>query len=119
MLAGTWLYLRSCPTNWRVKDAGPRYTELALQMQSLYPQRAMSGRRTGTTLAALGAFLDREWQKDYILWGRLDGAERIIVSLLPDDPDQALRYSLIQEAAEIIVKGMSRPTAARAWSNPC
>jgi hypothetical protein len=109
MLAGTWLYLRSCPTNWRVKDAGPRYTELALQMQSLYPQRAMNGRRTGTTLADFGAFLDREWQKDYILWDRLDGAKRIIISLLPDCPDQALRYSLIQEAAEIIVKGDVSP----------
>jgi hypothetical protein len=80
-----------------------------MQMQSLYPQRAMSRRRTGTILADFGAFLDREWQKDYILWDRLDGAKRIIISLLPDCPDQALRYSLIQEAAEIIVKGNVSP----------
>jgi hypothetical protein len=57
----------------------------------------------GTALAAFGAFLDQEWRKNDILWGRLDGAERIIVSLLPDDADKALRASLIQEAVQIIL----------------
>lgn len=58
----------------------------------------------GTAFGAFGAFLERGWRENDILWGRLDGAERIIVSLLPDDGDDALRKSLIQEAVEIILK---------------
>jgi len=79
----------------------------------------------GTALAAFGAFLDEGWRTNDILWGRLDGAERIIVSLLPDDDDQVLRYSLIQEAAQIIVKedftlhrcaDLVKPLFAYIWS---
>lgn len=36
----------------------------------------------GSTLMHFGAFLDRTWRKNDILWGRLDGAERLISSLL-------------------------------------
>jgi patatin-related protein len=57
----------------------------------------------GTALGAFGAFLDEGWRENDILWGRLDGAERIIVSLLPDDDDRLLRSRLIQEAAQIIL----------------
>ena len=38
----------------------------------------------GSSLAAFGGFLDREWRRNDILWGRLDGAERIITALLPE-----------------------------------
>jgi patatin-related protein len=57
----------------------------------------------GTALMAFGAFLDREWRKNDILWGRLDGTERLITSLLPDDDDKNLCGTLVQEAAEIIL----------------
>ncbi len=37
----------------------------------------------GTALAHFGAFLDRRWRLNDIMWGRLDGVERIIQVLLP------------------------------------
>ena len=54
----------------------------------------------GTALGHFGAFLQKLWRQNDILWGRLDAAERIITSLLPNHP---LRTQLIGEAqAEII-----------------
>jgi patatin-related protein len=42
----------------------------------------------GAKVFHFGAFLDRSWRENDILWGRLDGAERIITTLLgPDHPD--------------------------------
>jgi patatin-related protein len=56
----------------------------------------------GSALGHFGAFLARQWRQNDILWGRLDGAERIISSLLPNHP---LRKQLIGEAqAQIIVE---------------
>jgi patatin-related protein len=56
----------------------------------------------GTALGHFGAFLDPLWRKNDILWGRLDGAERIITALLPDDPE--LARSLIGEAHGAIMR---------------
>src|SRR5206468_1944178 len=39
----------------------------------------------GRALMSFGAFLDESWRKNDMLWGRLDGAERLISVLLPDD----------------------------------
>ena len=43
-----------------------------------------SGRRklAGTRLASFGAFFDKEWRQNDMLWGRLDGAEILIKQLL-------------------------------------
>jgi patatin-related protein len=41
----------------------------------------------GTTLGHFGAFFDKRYRVNDILWGRLDGAERIISALLPGGPD--------------------------------
>lgn len=54
----------------------------------------------GTALGHFGAFLQREWRQNDILWGRLDGAERIISALLPNHPARA---QLIGEAQAQIV----------------
>ena len=40
----------------------------------------------GTALGHFGAFLQANWRENDILWGRLDGAERIITALLPNHP---------------------------------
>jgi hypothetical protein len=59
----------------------------------------------GQLLGAFGGFLDETWRRNDILWGRLDGAERLITMVLPE-PDQAtvqLRKQLIDEAHETIV----------------
>jgi hypothetical protein len=49
------------------------------------------------------------WRENDIRWGRLDGAERIIESLLPDEADKPLRDVLIKEAVEIILNEEFRP----------
>ena len=57
----------------------------------------------GIALHAFGGFLDREWREHDILWGRLDGAERIIAALLPEPDQAALRESYTREAHDIIL----------------
>ena len=54
----------------------------------------------GSALGHFGAFLARQWRQNDILWGRLDGAERMISALLPDHP---LRTQLIGEAQAQII----------------
>lgn len=55
----------------------------------------------GSALGHFGAFLDPLWRRNDIMWGRLDGAERIITALLPDD--RKLARQLIGEAHAAIV----------------
>jgi patatin-related protein len=57
----------------------------------------------GTALHHFGAFLDQVWRQNDILWGRLDGAERLITALLPDPEDKKVRAKLIGEAHEAIL----------------
>ena len=45
-----------------------------------------------------GAFFDEKFRINDILWGRLDGAERIITALLPNEEDEPKREELIEEA---------------------
>ncbi|HEX7089169.1 MAG TPA: patatin-like protein [Longimicrobiales bacterium] len=61
---------------------------------------ARSPRRklAGTRFANFGAFLDRAWRENDLLWGRLDGAERLITTLLPYEEQAELRRTLIEEA---------------------
>lgn len=55
----------------------------------------------GTALGHFGAFLEKLWRQNDILWGRLDGAERIITALLPANDQQT--KALIGEAQADIV----------------
>jgi patatin-related protein len=55
----------------------------------------------GPARGNFGVFLDQLWRKNDSLWGRLDGAERIIRALLPDDP--TLARMLVGEAHAAIV----------------
>lgn len=55
----------------------------------------------GTSLGHFGAFLERRWRENDILWGRLDAAERLITALLP--PDHPNKRALIGEAQAAIV----------------
>ncbi len=59
----------------------------------------------GTALANFGAFLDRRWRLNDIMWGQLDGAERLIEALLPmTDPDtRVVRKELIERAQRRIL----------------
>ncbi len=66
---------------------------------ALMDERA-SGRSklAGTALMSFGAFLDEGWRRNDMLWGRLDGAERIISALLPDESDDTTCKNLIKQA---------------------
>lgn len=60
----------------------------------------------GTALGNFGAFLDRRWRLNDIMWGRLDGAERLIQALLPmaDADTAAVRRELIERAHRGILR---------------
>ena len=63
------------------------------------------GRRklAGVALHHFGAFLDRTWRQNDIMWGRLDGAERLITALLPDPKDKGIRDEMIRQAHSAIL----------------
>jgi hypothetical protein len=57
----------------------------------------------GPAFAAFGGFLQRPWREHDMMWGRLDGAERIITALLPDPAQRQLREHHITRAHDIIL----------------
>lgn len=69
--------------------------------KNLVDERASGSDATklaGRTLMSFGAFLDESWRRNDMLWGRLDGVERIISALLPEKVDCEARKHLINEA---------------------
>jgi len=69
--------------------------------KQLIDERSTGSRKlAGTALGHFGAFLQGSWRENDILWGRLDGAERIITALLPNHP---LRQKLIGRAHATII----------------
>ncbi|MGF1630018.1 MAG: patatin-like protein [Kiloniellaceae bacterium] len=50
----------------------------------------------GIRAGAFGGFMDRTWRDNDMMWGRLDGAERIVTALLPNPADKALRERYIR-----------------------
>jgi hypothetical protein len=61
----------------------------------------------GVSFGHFGAFMDQLWRKSDMLWGRLDGAERIICALRPgnDSVTREIREDLtLQASAEILVE---------------
>jgi patatin-related protein len=63
----------------------------------------------GTALHHFGAFLDRTWRQNDIMWGRLDGAERLITALLPDKENKDVRAALIRDAHTAILQQEMTP----------
>lgn len=67
-----------------------------LDARSLIDESSPSERRrklAGTALFHFGAFLKRSWRANDMLWGRLDGAERIIAAVLPAGSSEARRLA--------------------------
>jgi hypothetical protein len=56
----------------------------------------------GTELNHFGGFLDEGWRRNDLLWGRLDGAERLITTILPADHPKM--NDLLHEAQIEIIK---------------
>jgi len=65
----------------------------------------------GTRLANFSAFLEASWRVNDIMWGRLDGAERLIKSLLPKEKDKDIRDALTREAHQVILAEELSPAA--------
>jgi patatin-related protein len=63
----------------------------------------------GTEVFHFGAFLDAEWRRNDIMWGRLDGCERLLAALFPETVDKEIREALLQEAQRTIVREEMRP----------
>jgi hypothetical protein len=55
----------------------------------------------GTTLGNFGAFFEQKFRVNDIMWGRLDGAERVIAALLPAHPE--LRERMTEQAHRAIL----------------
>ncbi|MFL5258611.1 MAG: patatin-like protein [Hyphomicrobiales bacterium] len=72
-----------------------------------YLEGGSAGKRTGklrgTNIGAFGGFLKREWREHDMMWGRLDGAERIVAALLPDPRHQDLRRIYIARIQDAIL----------------
>jgi patatin-related protein len=68
-----------------------------------------SPKLAGTALANFGAFFDAAWRANDILWGRLDGAQRLIEVLLPGSSNDDLRNALLAEAQVAILRETLRP----------
>jgi patatin-related protein len=67
----------------------------------------------GTALHHFGAFLDQVWRQNDILWGRLDGSERLITAMLPEPEDKKVRAQLIAEAhGAILVEELTEESRA-------
>jgi predicted acylesterase/phospholipase RssA len=81
-----------------------------LDATSLFPEYGRNkdnseetSKLAGTALGAFGAFLDRNWRRNDIMWGRLDGAERVITALLPNSANKDLRQRFIDKAHLAII----------------
>jgi patatin-related protein len=64
----------------------------------------------GLVAAHFGAFLDADWRRNDLLWGRLDAAERIITALLPWRDSNPLRDRLIDQAHNAILNDFGAQT---------
>jgi len=62
----------------RVYRVSPEDASALMQEKAGGPRDKLAGR----TLMSFGAFLDENWRRNDMLWGRLDGAERLITILL-------------------------------------
>jgi patatin-related protein len=73
-------------------------------------RRGGVGKLAGTGLHNFGAFLDVRWRHNDMLWGRLDGAERILAALLPGRQLAATRDSLTRRAqTAVLAEELSGP----------
>jgi patatin-related protein len=61
------------------------------------PDAESATKLAGRAVMSFGAFLDEPWRRNDMLWGRLDGAERLISILLAGDNEETREW-LIREA---------------------
>ncbi len=81
----------------------------------LIPPTRAAGKLAGTALGHFGAFFDAAWRRNDILWGRLDGAERLIDAVVPASRPR-LRRQLTREAHLAILAEEFRATDREAFA---
>ncbi len=87
-------------------DVGDEHTQVEvfrISPEDATPPFNKRGKLAGTAFGHFGAFLDARWRRNDMLWGRLDGADRIISALLPLKSQEPLRDRLIKEARMAIL----------------
>lgn len=87
------------------EDAGSLIDELDDQGETGQSRRKLAG----TALYNFGAFLDERWRRNDIMWGRLDGCERLLDTMFPAPDDKTIKDILLQEAQRTIVREEMQP----------
>ncbi len=95
------------PSTVEVVRISPEDAPSLVERRSAAEQRKLAG----TALFNFGGFLDANWRRNDILWGRLDGAERLLAALLPAAEDEGLRAQLLAEAQRAILRDGLAPGA--------
>jgi patatin-related protein len=80
---------------------------VALGKEGTRPREKLAG----STMMNFGAFLQRAWRQNDMLWGRLDGAERLICAVFEakTKDEEKVRQELIMEAQVGILKEELNP----------
>ncbi|MBP7000684.1 patatin-like protein [Amaricoccus sp.] len=68
------------------------------------PMDRRADKLAGISFGAFGGFLSRDWREHDILWGRLDGAERIVTALMPDPGAAAERAGYVGRLQDAILR---------------
>lgn len=63
----------------------------------------------GIAVGAFGGFLNRDWREHDILWGRLDGAERIVAALMSDRPEAERKAWIDELQGRILAEEYGEP----------
>ncbi len=75
--------------------------------QSLYSSGASKGESrpelAGAAFGHFGAFLDKRWRRNDILWGRLDAVEKLIDILVPEAWEADVRSTILAEARNAVL----------------
>ncbi|MCF8216381.1 MAG: patatin-like protein [Chlorobium sp.] len=94
----------------------------------LFDERACRMRKlAGTAFGSFGAFMEERWRRNDIMWGQLDGAERIIAALMPDreeaetfigEAHAGIVLDTVQEmgrkeAKDLLVEAFMRPDSGK------
>jgi patatin-related protein len=87
------------------EDAPSLINELADQGNTGSQRQKLAG----TAVFHFGAFLDAKWRRNDIMWGRLDGCERLLAALFPETADKEIRGALLEEAQCAIVHEEMQP----------
>lgn len=66
-------------------------------------KRPLKEKLAGYALWDFGAFLEKEWRENDMLWGRLDASERLVSSVLNDPADKACKEDFVRRLQTAII----------------